>query len=82
MKIVFATHNKNKVEEINAMLSDIELISLSDIDCFEKIPETATTLYGIAVFLSIFGIAAGVELSERIYKLESQVESLKKQLAS
>lgn len=35
------------------------------------------TVY-IAVFLSIFGIAAGVELSERIYKLESEVESLKK----
>ena len=48
----------------------------------EIFPETATTLYGIAVFLSIFGIAAGVELSERIYKLESEVESLKQQLAS
>ena len=48
----------------------------------EIFPETAATLYGIAVFLSIFGIAAGVELSERIYKLESEVESLKKQLVS
>ena len=45
-------------------------------------PEIAPTLYGMAVFLSIFGIAAGLELSERIYKLESEVESLKKQLAS
>jgi len=49
MKIVFATHNKNKLKEINAMLSDIELISLSDIDCFEEILETATTLEGNAI---------------------------------
>ena len=45
-------------------------------------PETATNLYGIAVFLSMIGMAAGVELSERIYKLESEVESLRKQLTS
>lgn len=45
-------------------------------------PETAATLYGVAVFLSIFGIAAGVELSERVYKLENEVESLRQQQAS
>ena len=45
-------------------------------------PEIAPVMLGVAVFLSIFGLAAGMELSERIYKLEDEVESLKKQLAS
>ena len=44
--------------------------------------EIAPAMLGVAVFLSIFGLAAGMELSERIYKLEDEVESLKKQLAS
>jgi XTP/dITP diphosphohydrolase len=48
MKIVFATHNKNKLKEVAALLPAIELISLEDIGCFEDIPETATTLHGNA----------------------------------
>jgi hypothetical protein len=44
-------------------------------------PEIAPVMLSIAVFVSIFGLAAGMELSERIYKLEDEVESLKKQLA-
>lgn len=48
MKIVFATHNKNKLKEVAALLPAIELISLEDIECFEDIPETATTLHGNA----------------------------------
>jgi uncharacterized small protein (DUF1192 family) len=43
-------------------------------------PEIAPEMLGVAVFLSIFGLAAGMELSERIYKLEDEVESLKEQL--
>jgi len=43
-------------------------------------PEIAPAMLGVAVFLSIFGVAAGMELSERIYKLEDEVESLKEQL--
>lgn len=49
MKIVFATHNKNKLQEVAAMLPNIELVSLTDIDCHEDIPETADTLEGNAV---------------------------------
>ena len=42
--------------------------------------DIAPVMLSIAVFVSIFGLAAGMELSERIYKLEDEVESLKEQL--
>ncbi|MGY5351426.1 non-canonical purine NTP diphosphatase [Wenyingzhuangia sp. IMCC45533] len=48
MEIVFATHNKNKLKEVAAMLPNIKLFSLSDIGCNEDIPETADTLEGNA----------------------------------
>jgi len=49
MKIVFATHNHNKAHEIQALLNkQIELITLDEIQCFEDIPETASTLEGNA----------------------------------
>jgi len=45
MKIVFATNNKNKLREIREILgSDFEIVSLSEIDCHEDIPETGDTL--------------------------------------
>ncbi|MCB0485944.1 MAG: non-canonical purine NTP diphosphatase [Flavobacteriaceae bacterium] len=50
MKIVFATHNKNKLKEVQSMLSDsITLLSLDTIECFDEIPETAETLEGNAI---------------------------------
>lgn len=50
MKLVFASSNKNKIEEIKALLpSGIELLSLNDIHCSEEIPETANTIEGNAV---------------------------------
>lgn len=48
MKIVFATHNKNKAKEVAALIPNIELLSLKDIACFEEIPETANSLEGNA----------------------------------
>ena len=49
MKLVFATNNLNKLKEVQEMLPDsIELLSLKDINCFEEIEETATTLEGNA----------------------------------
>lgn len=48
MKLVFATHNQNKFEEIKAMLPNIELLSLTDIGCHEDIAETADTIEGNA----------------------------------
>ncbi len=50
MKLVFATHNKNKFVEVKAMLpSYIELFSLTDIGCAEDIAETADTIEGNAI---------------------------------
>ena len=49
MKLVFATNNKNKIEEVKAMLPNtIELLSLTDINCSEDIPETSKTIEGNA----------------------------------
>ncbi len=49
MKLVFATNNLNKLKEVQEMLSDsIQLLSLKDINCFDDIDETATTLEGNA----------------------------------
>ena len=43
-KLVFATNNKHKLAEIRAILKDsVEVVSLSDIDCHDDIPETADT---------------------------------------
>jgi XTP/dITP diphosphohydrolase len=47
MKLVFASHNQNKVKEISSLLSqEIELLSLNDIGFYEEIPETELTLEG------------------------------------
>lgn len=48
-KLVFATNNAHKLEEIRSMLGDrIEISSLADIHCQADIPETADTLEGNA----------------------------------
>ena len=48
-KLVFATNNAHKLEEIRAILGDkIEVMSLKDINCDVDIPETADTLEGNA----------------------------------
>ena len=50
MKIVFATNNKNKLKEVQALMpAGIELLSLEAIGCFEDIPETSPTIEGNAV---------------------------------
>ena len=49
MKIVFATNNPNKLAEVQKMLpKSIQLLTLKDINCFDKIEETETTLEGNA----------------------------------
>lgn len=49
LKLVFATNNKHKLEEVQAMLTNFELVSLAEINCFDDIPETADTLEGNAI---------------------------------
>lgn len=45
MKIVFATNNQHKLDEIRNILGkDIEIVSLNEIGCHEEIPETGKTL--------------------------------------
>lgn len=49
MKLVIATNNANKVKEIKSLLNNsIELLSLTDINCLEDIPETSDTYAGNA----------------------------------
>ena len=48
-KLVVATNNAHKLEEIAAILGEeMELLSLKDINCHADIPETANTLEGNA----------------------------------
>jgi XTP/dITP diphosphohydrolase len=45
MKIVFATNNKHKLEEVSAIVGDsVEIVSLAEIGCHDDIPETGSTL--------------------------------------
>lgn len=50
MKLVFATNNKHKLQEVRDIVGDrVEVLSLSDINCTDDIPETADTLQGNAL---------------------------------
>ncbi|MBR3907796.1 MAG: non-canonical purine NTP diphosphatase [Bacteroidaceae bacterium] len=50
MKLVFATNNRHKLDEVRAIVGDrIEILSLNDIGCHDDIPETADTLQGNAL---------------------------------
>jgi XTP/dITP diphosphohydrolase len=49
IKLVFATNNEHKLNEIQNMLGNrFLLLSLSEIGCFEDIPETRDTIEGNA----------------------------------
>lgn len=50
MEIIFATHNKNKLKEVQILMpKEIKLLSLEDIGMNEDIPETSNTISGNAV---------------------------------
>ena len=50
MKLVFATNNRYKLQEVRDIVGNrVEVLSLSDIDCYDDIPETADTLQGNAL---------------------------------
>lgn len=49
-KLVFATNNAHKLSEVRAILEpDFKIISLSELNCNDDIPETAETLEGNAL---------------------------------
>lgn len=47
-KLVFASNNPNKLKEVQAVLKNVEILSLKDINCLEDLPETQSTLEGNA----------------------------------
>lgn len=50
MKIVFATNNAHKLQEVRQILGErFDILALADIGCTEDIPETAETLEGNAL---------------------------------
>ncbi|PTM10355.1 MAG: non-canonical purine NTP pyrophosphatase [Bacteroidetes bacterium] len=50
MQLVFATNNLNKLKEVQTLIpSNIRLLSLKDIGCFEEVPETQNTIEGNAI---------------------------------
>lgn len=50
MRLVFATNNKHKLQEVRDILGNgVEVLSLNDIGCNDDIPETADTLQGNAL---------------------------------
>ncbi len=55
IKLVFATANKNKVNEIQQLIQNsVQLLSLTDINCLEEIPETQPTIEGNATQKSFY----------------------------
>lgn len=53
--ILFASHNTYKAKEIASLLPDhLKLITLSDLNYYEEIPETGTTLKENALFKAKF----------------------------
>ena len=55
MKLVFATQNENKAQEIQSLLPEyFKIITLKDIRCFDEIPETAATLEGNSLLKASF----------------------------
>lgn len=54
-KLVFATNNQHKTEEIrSALAGQYEVLNLEDIGCFVDIPETADTFEGNATLKSSY----------------------------
>lgn len=50
MKLVFATNNPHKLDEVRKIVAgNIKIVSMADINCQDDIPETADTLEGNAL---------------------------------
>ena len=80
-RLVIATNNAHKLEEITAVVGDkFEIVSLADIDCHEDIPETADTLEGNALLkarfvherygLDVFADDTGLEVDALLRELQ------------
>ncbi|MDA9357049.1 RdgB/HAM1 family non-canonical purine NTP pyrophosphatase [Flavobacteriaceae bacterium] len=50
MKLIFATSNKNKITEVQALLNrEFDIQSLEDINCYDEIVENKDTIEGNAI---------------------------------
>ena len=50
MKLIFATNNAHKLDEVQKIIGNkIQIVSLNDIGCTDEIPETTPTLQGNAL---------------------------------
>ena len=47
-KLVFATNNDHKLNEVRAMIPNFQILGLKDLNCYEDIAETADTFHGNA----------------------------------
>lgn len=55
MRLVFASHNQHKATEIQRMVDEpFEIITLTDLNLLEEIPETGTTLQANALIKARF----------------------------
>ena len=54
MELIFATGNKNKLSEAQAIIKNHKILSLKDINCFDDIPETGNTIYDNAVEKALY----------------------------
>jgi XTP/dITP diphosphohydrolase len=55
MKLVFATHNSYKAKEIQSLLpDDFQILTLTEINFLDEIPETAETLEGNSLLKAKF----------------------------
>ena len=61
-KLIFATHNKNKLKEVRDLMPNhLQLLSLDELNIFDEIEETASTIEGNALLKA-----------QAIYKLTGQ----------
>ena len=42
-KIVLASNNKHKIKEVQAILDDVEVLTLNDVEYYDEIEETGET---------------------------------------
>ena len=78
MKLVFATNNRHKLDEVRKITSGYtEIVSLSEINCHEDIPETAETLEGNALqkaryIKEHFGYDSEANMDKLLHEMENK----------
>ena len=79
-KICFVTGNKNKLIEIQQLVTSYDIISLPDLNFYDDIPETEDTIEGNALLKSNFINALIINLPEKILYISCEPSSLARDL--